>query len=103
MDYASLGDSGVMVSRLALGLGFRGQPDEQEMERAIRRAIELGINFLDCANVYGRMDDRHSAGQPAHRPLWAPALMHRCALHSATPDGDRPRRAHGAAHNQGAN
>lgn len=62
MDYASLGDSGVMVSRLALGLGFRGQSDEQEMERAIRRAIELGINFLDCANVYGRMDDRHNAG-----------------------------------------
>jgi len=32
------------------------------MERVIRRAVELGINFLDCANVYGRMDERHAAG-----------------------------------------
>ena len=62
MDFASLGDSGLNVSRLALGLGFRGQPDTNEMERVIRRAIDLGINFLDCANVYGRMDDRANAG-----------------------------------------
>ena len=34
-------------------------------------------------------------------PLWPLALIYCGALHSATPDGDRPRHARGAAHNQG--
>jgi aryl-alcohol dehydrogenase-like predicted oxidoreductase len=62
MDYVNFGHSGVKVSQLALGLGFRGQPDEKTMQRVIERAIDLGINLLDCANVYGPMDDRKYAG-----------------------------------------
>ncbi|MFW6174429.1 MAG: aldo/keto reductase [Chloroflexota bacterium] len=63
MEYVNFGRAGVKVSRLALGLGFRGQPDERAMERVIERAIEHGINFIDCANVYGPMDDRAYAGR----------------------------------------
>ncbi len=62
MDYVNFGHSGLKVSRLAYGLGFRGQSDAAEAERAIERAIELGINFIDCANVYGLEDDRRNAG-----------------------------------------
>lgn len=62
MDYVNFGRSGVKVSPLALGLGFRGQPDEQQMQRVIERAIDLGINLIDCANVYGPMDDRKYIG-----------------------------------------
>ena len=62
MEYVNFGKAGVKVSRLALGLGFRGQSDADEAERAIERAIELGINFIDCANVYGLGDDRANAG-----------------------------------------
>ncbi|MDP6274250.1 MAG: aldo/keto reductase, partial [Dehalococcoidia bacterium] len=58
----NFGKAGVKISRLALGLGFRGQSDADEGERAIERAIELGINFIDCANVYGLEDDRANAG-----------------------------------------
>lgn len=57
MDYANFGRAGVKVSRLAYGLGLRGQADAAEAERAIERAVELGINFIDCANVYGFNDD----------------------------------------------
>jgi 1-deoxyxylulose-5-phosphate synthase len=63
MEYVNFGSAGVKVSRLALGLGLRGQADEATAERLIRRAIDRGINLIDCANVYGLMDDRASAGR----------------------------------------
>lgn len=57
MDYVNLGNSGLKVSRLAYGLGMRGQDDADAAERLIEHAISLGINFIDCANVYGFNDD----------------------------------------------
>lgn len=63
MEYVNFGTSGLMVSRLALGLGLRGQADEREAERLILRAFDTGINLFDCANVYGLMDDRAFAGR----------------------------------------
>jgi aryl-alcohol dehydrogenase-like predicted oxidoreductase len=62
MDYVNFGRAGVKVSRLAYGLGLRGQADADEAERTIERGIELGINFIDCANIYGFNDDTSNAG-----------------------------------------
>jgi len=53
MEYVNFGSAGVRVSRLALGLGFRGQSDAAEAQRVVERALDLGINLFDCANVYG--------------------------------------------------
>ena len=58
MEYINFGNAGVRVSRLAFGLGLRGQDDAAEAQRAIEHAIDQGINLIDCANVYGLMDDR---------------------------------------------
>lgn len=63
MEYVNFGSSGVKVSRLALGLGLRGQSDQVAAQRMIERAIDLGINLIDCANIYGPMDDRANIGQ----------------------------------------
>ena len=63
MDYVQFGSAGVRVSRLALGMGLRGQADEAEVERLILTALERGVNLFDCANVYGLMDDRAYAGR----------------------------------------
>jgi aryl-alcohol dehydrogenase-like predicted oxidoreductase len=63
MEYVQFGSAGVRVSRLALGLGLRGQADEREVERLILRAYDGGINLFDCANVYGLRDDRQHAGR----------------------------------------
>jgi aryl-alcohol dehydrogenase-like predicted oxidoreductase len=63
MEYVNFGTAGVKVSRIALGLGLRGQADEQAAERLILQAFEHGVNLFDCANVYGLMDDRAYAGR----------------------------------------
>jgi 1-deoxyxylulose-5-phosphate synthase len=63
MQYVQFGSAGLRVSRLALGMGLRGQADEAEAERLIRVAFERGVNLFDCANVYGLMDDRAFAGR----------------------------------------
>jgi aryl-alcohol dehydrogenase-like predicted oxidoreductase len=63
MDYVQFGSSGLRVSRLALGMGLRGQADQTEAERLIQVAFDRGVNLFDCANVYGLMDDRAFAGR----------------------------------------
>jgi len=52
MEYVNMGRSGLKVSRVALGCGFRGMTDQDLMERIIRHAIDRGVNFIDCANTY---------------------------------------------------
>src|SRR6202789_3412915 len=61
MDYVKFGKTGLGVSRLCLGCMTYGIPergphpwtlDEEKSRPLIRRAIELGINFFDTANVY---------------------------------------------------
>lgn len=54
MQYVSLGRLGVQVSRICLGVAFRGQSDDAVAVRVIERAVDLGCNFIDCANFYGR-------------------------------------------------
>ena len=53
----ALGRSGLSVSRMGLGcMGmseFYGPGDERESIRTIHRALELGMNFLDTADIYG--------------------------------------------------
>lgn len=63
MEYTNFGSAGIKVSRLALGLGFRGQESESEAKRVIEHALDLGINFIDCANTYGPMDDPANIGR----------------------------------------
>ena len=53
MQYAKLGGTGLTVSRMCLGTVFRsGVEEEARCIEAIRKAEELGCNFLDTANFY---------------------------------------------------
>ena len=54
MEYRLLGRTGLRVSPLCLGtMNFGNQAEEAEGHRIMDRALELGINFFDTANVYG--------------------------------------------------
>jgi aryl-alcohol dehydrogenase-like predicted oxidoreductase len=57
MKRRKLGSSGLNVSSIGLGCmsmsEFYGEADEREAIVTIHRAIELGIDFLDTADVYG--------------------------------------------------
>ena len=61
MDYVPLGSSGLSVSRICLGGMSYGDPDwrdwvldEAGAKPFFRRALELGINFFDTADMYSR-------------------------------------------------
>ena len=54
MDYTHLGRSGLSVSRLCLGtMNFGPETTEEDSHAIMDRALDLGINFFDTANVYG--------------------------------------------------
>jgi 1-deoxyxylulose-5-phosphate synthase len=59
VDYANLGETGLRVSRVCLGMMSYGKHesrewalDESEAEPIVRRAVEGGITFFDTADVY---------------------------------------------------
>lgn len=54
MEYRKLGRTGLMVSRLCLGtMNFGPHTTEVDSFAIMDKAMELGINFFDTANVYG--------------------------------------------------
>lgn len=68
MEYARLGSTGMKVSRICLGcMGFGDAArwthqwvlDEESSRPIIQKALELGINFFDTANIYsiGRSEE----------------------------------------------
>ncbi|WP_313466740.1 aldo/keto reductase [Carnobacterium sp.] len=61
MEYTKLGNTGMDVSRICLGAMSFGDPEkwihkwvlnEEKSRPIIKRALELGINFFDTANIY---------------------------------------------------
>jgi len=62
-DRIELGKTGIKVSRIAMGTGTVGykhssrqtRAGQESFTRIARRAYESGINFLDCADLYGSM------------------------------------------------
>jgi voltage-dependent potassium channel beta subunit len=56
MQYVNLGRSGLKISRVSLGswLTYGNSVGQDTTDRIVRRAVDLGINLLDTADVYNR-------------------------------------------------
>jgi len=64
MEYKRLGKWGVKVSELCLGtMIFGSQVDEAASTEIISRAVDLGINFIDTANVYNQGKSEEIVGK----------------------------------------
>ena len=57
MEYRELGRTGFRVSEISFGAwaigGDWGKVSDEESLAALHRAIDLGVNFIDTADVYG--------------------------------------------------
>jgi aryl-alcohol dehydrogenase-like predicted oxidoreductase len=77
MEYTRLGDTGLKISRLALGCMSYGDPTtegahrwalaDDEAQPFFRQAIELGITFWDTANVYQAGTSEEVVGRAIRR------------------------------------
>jgi len=55
MEFRKLGNSGLKVSEIGLGgNNFGWRADEQTSVTVINHAIDMGINFIDTADMYDR-------------------------------------------------
>lgn len=73
MDYRVLGRSGMKVSPLCLGtMNFGDRTDEAEAARIVGAARDIGVNFIDTADVYNRGLSEEIVGRAirADRARW---------------------------------
>jgi len=63
MEYRRLGNTGLKVSTICLGtMQFGWTTDEPTAHQVMSRAIELGCNFIDTADVYSRWAENNPGG-----------------------------------------
>src|SRR5690348_1499601 len=72
MEYTTLGNTGLQVSRICLGCMSYGEPqrgnptwsiDEETSRPFFRQALDAGINFFDTANVYSAGSSEEITGR----------------------------------------
>ena len=67
MEKVGLGSQGAVVSRMGLGcMGmseFYGERNDEESSATLLRALDIGINFLDTADMYGIGDNEELIGK----------------------------------------
>src|SRR5258708_29134143 len=96
MHHRPLGSSGLLVSPICLGTMTFGSPvSEADSIRLVHAAIDLGINFIDTANVYeGYRRFLGSAGGVAEEIVGKALRERRVDMIFAQQGGDTPDTGH---------
>ncbi len=91
MKSRRLGPTGPTVPTLGLGCrgmtGSYGDADPKEAEATIARALDLGVTFLDTADVYGPFANEELVGRAIRGRRDEVFLATKCGLLPATPSG----------------
>ncbi|HVC35575.1 MAG TPA: aldo/keto reductase [Chloroflexota bacterium] len=94
MEYRNMGQSDLVVSAVGFGCwemgGGYGSIDHQDVTRAIRRALELGVTLYDTARGYGAGRSEALLGQALGDDRKNVVVVTKCAL--PTRPGQKPRR-----------
>jgi 1-deoxyxylulose-5-phosphate synthase len=98
MRYVNLGNTGLRVSRLCLGMmSYGAHPDrawalpEADAEPIIRRAVEAGITFFDTADVYNGGESEVVTGRILPQLLSREELVIATKVHGRTMPGENGR------------
>ena len=87
MHYRQLGKAGVRVSAVGIGTNqFGGVVDKQATAIIVHRALDLGINFFDTADIYGNRGGSEEALGHALAGEWQRVLATKVQSHM----GDGP-------------
>src|SRR6187397_903289 len=98
MEYVNLGNTGLRVSRVCLGMmSFGAHPErpwalaEADSEPIIRRAVEGGITFFDTADVYNGGQSEVVTGRVLPKLLTREELVIATKVHGRTMPGENGR------------
>jgi 1-deoxyxylulose-5-phosphate synthase len=98
VDYVNLGNTGLRVSRVCLGMmsfGATGERawalDESGAEPIVRRAVEGGITFFDTADVYNGGESEVITGRVLPKLLSREELVIATKVHGRTMPGENGR------------
>jgi aryl-alcohol dehydrogenase-like predicted oxidoreductase len=98
VEYVNLGNTGLRVSRLCLGMmsygSFEGRPwalDEGEARPIVRRAIEAGVTFFDTADVYNGGQSEVLTGRIIGEALTREEVVVATKVHGQTMPGENGR------------
>ncbi len=67
MDYCKIENTDLKVSRISLGCMRIADKSVEEVEALVKEALELGINFFDHADIYGRGKSEQIFGEVLKR------------------------------------
>ena len=96
MEYVKLGRTGLDVSRVCLGCMSYGEPGrggqpwslpEEEARPFFARALELGINFFDTANIYSAGSSEEITGRALRDMANREEIVVATKLHGRMHDG----------------
>src|ERR1044072_6474575 len=89
MQQRQLGNGGPVVSAIGLGcMSMRqsyGPRDDEESIRAIHRALDLGVTFLDTAAIYGEGHNETLVGRALAARRGSVVLATKCGIIPARP------------------